>query len=561
MSTLQSLDLIERFSQSDDKLYDGFKTPDTIEAGGALRAGPPPSYSSLDVLALMSQYASMGLLYGVTYNLSYPFLTVYFHMEGTQLTSANALMTLAWSFKVFIGMLSDCVPVFGLRRKPYMFVGWTINAICMLVLASVDHGLPLYIDPSLEGRPLSNLTADESRGVDPTAPSRGAFMVIMCTIAAFGQVVAEAACDALVVEYAQREPLHCRGRMQSLTYAIRLCAQGVTGLMFGFCNNSPRFGGTYSWDIGVNGMFILVSITSTLAVPVTIFGVKEAKRTEAVSFQTYLGQCWALAQKRAVWQIVLYLFWSTVFYCSITTTASPYVKFYWAKVESFNSALIMTISNCVSAGVLMLMASYGLHWNWRVTFIVTTLIANGLDAIVQYCTIFDVFRNQWVYLGMPLAEQVPLAINWAVTMYVIVELAEDGSEGVMYGLLTTVMAMPMILGAMVTNIYCAELQLKSTDIASDTSDVRRDVAYSYMVKYGAAAFSCCWVVLFPRQKAECAELKKNGGNYPRVGAAVLISCFVILCVSVTSTVMSMFDATACYVFAGGQGCDLVETSG
>ncbi|KAF0716370.1 hypothetical protein AaE_011119 [Aphanomyces astaci] len=465
MSTLQSLDLIERFSQSDDKLYDGFKTPDTIEAGGALRAGPPPSYSSLDVLALMSQYASMGLLYGVTYNLSYPFLTVYFHMEGTQLTSANALMTLAWSFKVF-----------------------------------------------------------------------------MCTIAAFGQVVAEAACDALVVEYAQREPLHCRGRMQSLTYAIRLCAQGVTGLMFGICNNSPR-------------------ITSTLAVPVTIFGVKEAKRTEAVSFQTYLGQCWALAQKRAVWQIVLYLFWSTVFYCSITTTASPYVKFYWAKVESFNSALIMTISNCVSAGVLMLMASYGLHWNWRVTFIVTTLIANGLDAIVQYCTIFDVFRNQWVYLGMPLAEQVPLAINWAVTMYVIVELAEDGSEGVMYGLLTTVMAMPMILGAMVTNIYCAELQLKSTDIASDTPDVRRDVAYSYMVKYGAAAFSCCWVVLFPRQKAECAELKKNGGNYPRVGAAVLISCFVILCVSVTSTVMSMFDATACYVFAGGQGCDLVETSG
>ncbi|KAF0697783.1 Aste57867_11576 [Aphanomyces stellatus] len=561
--TRRPVDLVERVSHlSSNGLnpkgqYDLVKTPDAVEKGhraGALRDGPPPTYTSPEVLALFGQYICVGLMMGVLNNITYPMFTAYFHLEGTRLNSAKALMNLAWSFKVFIGMMSDCLPLWGMRRKPYMLLGWLINSVCMIILACKHFGDPLYIDRSLDGRPLSNLTADELTRVNVLAPDQGNFVVLLCTIATFGHTISDVCADALVVEYAQREPESHRGRIQSLIYAVRLGAQAASGLVLGICVNSPNFGGSFSWDIGVNGIFIMLAVASCLVMPITYFFVHEEKRA-AVSVVDYLTQFWALAQKRAVWQVMIYLFWSTLLSGFITMTAADYVKLYWAKVESFNSALMSTLGNIILAAVLMLMGSYGTQWNWCTAIVLTTLVSNGLDAIVQYMTIYDVFRNQWFYLGVPLAEQLPIGINWAVGMYVIVELAEDGNEGIIYGLLTTVINLPEIFGAMITNMYCANFKIKSTDIATDASDVRRDVAICYAIIYATRAISCFLVQIFPNQKAACAELKQHGGSYPRVGALVLISTFLILGGALTSIIMSMFDATACYVFAGGSGCD------
>jgi hypothetical protein len=42
---------------------------------------------------------------------------------------------LPWSFKLLYGMLSDCVPVFGLRRKPYFLLGWLLYVSANVALA------------------------------------------------------------------------------------------------------------------------------------------------------------------------------------------------------------------------------------------------------------------------------------------------------------------------------------------------------------------------------------------------------------------------------------------
>lgn len=49
---------------------------------------------------------------------------------------------LPWSFKILNGLLTDCVPVFGMRRKPYFVIGW-----CIYVAAGLVSHQPSTVGP------------------------------------------------------------------------------------------------------------------------------------------------------------------------------------------------------------------------------------------------------------------------------------------------------------------------------------------------------------------------------------------------------------------------------
>ncbi|KAF0746506.1 hypothetical protein AaE_008098 [Aphanomyces astaci] len=107
---------------------------------------------------------------------------------------------------------------------------------------------------------------------------------------------------------------------------------------------------------------------------------------------------------------------------------------------------------------------------------------------------------------------------------------------------------------MVTNVYSTQLKVSKADIETDTAEVRNHAAYSYLVVYGTTVLACCWVVILPPQKAAVKEMLQHGGNYPVIGALIIVLTSVILCVSVTAIMMTMFESTSCYLLAGGQGC-------
>ena len=44
---------------------------------------------------------------------------------------------LPWNLKIFVAFLSDCVPIRGRRRSPYLFIGLALQIVALLML-----GLP-----------------------------------------------------------------------------------------------------------------------------------------------------------------------------------------------------------------------------------------------------------------------------------------------------------------------------------------------------------------------------------------------------------------------------------
>ncbi|RHY32970.1 hypothetical protein DYB32_002068 [Aphanomyces invadans] len=524
------------------------------QPSSALRDGDAPDYTGRDILALLAQYISVGFMIGAMQQFSYPIFIAYYHMEGSQYNAATALIGLGWSLKVFVGILSDCAPILGYRRKSYMILGWIASGCCMLFLALHDHGSPYYINRAIDGVPLAKLTPlQRLHDVDIHASRRGTFIALVCAVATIAFVVSDVAADALVVEYAQREPENVRGRLQSLIYSVRSASAAFSTCFVGFCLNSPPYGGRFSWDMGMNGMFACLALTNLAVIPITYWGVRDAKRP-ALPLRPYLRQFWQLVQKRAVWQVMLYSFFSSLLGSNMTTTAAPYVKYHWAKVESINNAVIGVLGHMILAAVLAATGRYGTQWNWRAVIVATTVVGTAIDAVVQFLTIYDIVRNQWFYLGVPLTEQLPAGINWAVNVFVIVELAEDGNEGIVYGLLTTVGNLPGIFGSVLTNIYCAHFDVSSTDIQDDSLHVRHQVAYTYLITYGTTVVSCLFVWMLPSQKAAVAHLKATGGSYPVVGGVVLFVSVCVLVLSIVASLLSMFEATACLHVAGGSGC-------
>ncbi|EQC30224.1 hypothetical protein SDRG_12075 [Saprolegnia diclina VS20] len=517
----------------DDASFEPVKTPTDLE-GGALRNGDAPSATSPEILALLFQYACIGIVDGGIYGMTYPILTGYFQLEGNVLNSATALMGLGWSLKVFFGLLTDCVPICGYHRKPYILLGWTLTALLLTIVACKPAGAP---------------------APDPSANANGTTLALLCAVGCFFYIMADVAQDALLVAYAQREPLVTRGRLQSMVYAVRtVCSAGITAI-YGFCLNSTRMAGTYDWDIGVNGYFWILAATSILNVPIVWLFIRDTKATQPVSVANYLARLWTLAQKRVVWQVMVFIFLFSLCNSYINTTAAPYVALYWAKVETLNAALTSILGSLIFASVLAATGKYGTQWNWRYVLVITAVGANVIDALVVYCTIYDVLRSQWFFLGVPLTTQLPLGINFVVGTFVIIELAEEGSEGVMYGLLTTIANLPGVFGPLLTNVLDAHFDVGRERIALDAPETRNNVAYTYVISYAATGLGCLCVFLLPSQKAAVADLKARGGSYPRVASVIYFAFFVILATSVTGTMASMFDTTRCLRLAGGSGCD------
>ncbi|RHY82964.1 hypothetical protein DYB35_011356, partial [Aphanomyces astaci] len=152
-----------------DKDVDGFKdasTPLDLE-DGALREGGSLVYTSPEVLTLLFQYAVVGICRAGLGGIHLPILTYYFGLESATLSSAGGLLTLGWSFKVFYGLLSDCFPIMGYSRKPYILIGWVMTAICFVVIALKPAGPSVILDRS-----------DENR---KAAQSYGSLVVLICS--------------------------------------------------------------------------------------------------------------------------------------------------------------------------------------------------------------------------------------------------------------------------------------------------------------------------------------------------------------------------------------------
>ncbi|KAJ0395456.1 hypothetical protein ATCC90586_007922 [Pythium insidiosum] len=551
------LDIIERvsyISSTTKGKADGYaeaKSPGDLE-GGALRAGGAPNIWSRDHIGLLAQYAAVGMIYGTLPGTVYPFLSNYLNMEGTQLVSASVLLNLPWSFKVVYGILSDCFPIFGYRRRPFMIIGWLVCAAMLLAMGCMSVGKPYYTEAYLRNKKESEYDDADRALINYDAPDKGGKFIIMMMLAAVGYVGADVAADGVVVELAQREPESVRGTTQTTIYLVRTVFQTLSSVVTGFAFNGEDYGGDFGFSMSFPQLMILLAVFCVPVIPITWFYIKEEKHSGVV-ISEYVHNFWDLLQQRAMYQVIAYKFFSGIFEGFSVTCSYP-MQEHWAKATPLNDKIFTIVGNAVFALTLFITGKYGLQWNWRWMHAVTLVGVNVIDMIVVGFTTWDVVRSQWFWLGAPIVEYLPYGVGFIIATYVVVELAGEGNEGAVYGLLTTVSNLASPFASTITKNVGAEFDVTNNDIKEDTHHVRMQVTYVFIIKYTINFLGLAFLPLLPSQKAQTQELKRTGGKNKYIGMVTVFYVIFALCWSVMVNIMSIYPSTKCLKLVGGRGC-------
>ncbi|KAH9107467.1 hypothetical protein AeMF1_017195, partial [Aphanomyces euteiches] len=342
---------------------DGFDQEDDDLEFGALRPGGALNLLRLEAFGLLSQYAGVGILMGVFNALQYPLFQNYLHMEGYQSASYRVLISLGWSSKIFFGILSNCLPVFGYKRRPYMVLGWAICGVCCLVMAILPFPAPYYGQPGLSG--LANLTAEQRKFINEGAPTSANLFIVLSMVASLGYVMADVAADAMVVQYAQREPVAIRGRVQTAIYFTRDSFTMVPMLVVAFCMNDYKYGGAFSWGIGPNDVYAGLTIPCVVGTYTAVALVVEEK-AERVGLGQYIQDVWGLLKQRVVWQICAFKFLNGIFFGYNSTLSDPISSIWFFRVVA-----------------MFIIGKYALDWDWRITMAVSTVGLIVFDATVK----------------------------------------------------------------------------------------------------------------------------------------------------------------------------------
>ncbi|KAF0732976.1 hypothetical protein Ae201684P_018280 [Aphanomyces euteiches] len=533
--------------------YVGAKSPSELEDGAIMEGGALHLFSR-EAMGLFSQYFAIGVLYGMIPALKYPIYNVYLGMEPYQVSTYAVLVNMGWSFKVFFGMLTDCIPIFGYRRKPWMLIGWIVAIVCLITMISMSIGEPYCNRATTDscGKPFAKVNAtDLAANYNLDAPNKGSTFIMLSILVSFGYVCADVAADAMVVQYAQREPVAIRGRVQTAIYVVRYIGSSLAVCVTAFGLNGVKYGGSFSFSMAPTVPYGLCLIPCVMVMFTTIFVVVE-KKSAGSRFVDWWVVFWQLLQQRVMWQICAFRFMNNVFN-NMSTTADNGIATYWAHVEPINDSLQQLLAKVIFGVILVIVGKWGLNWNWRWIIATTSLAVVFIDMIVQFLVTWDVVRNQWFYTGVALSENIPDGVRFIVSAYCAVEIADPGNEGATYGLVTTVSNLASPFASVIYKYINSYLKLTTNDFKTDSTEVRWDVTYAFIIAYCCKVFALVFLFMLPPQKKEMQELKRTGGKSKLAGALLVIIFIAALSFSMTSSIMSIFPSTKCYRIAGGNG--------
>ncbi|POM78803.1 Transmembrane protein [Phytophthora palmivora] len=499
--------MLDRDSSLKHNSYVAIKSPNVDDGGfdhqenGALRpARGSVSVFSWQNMGMAAHIAGIGIVTSTVSGVVYAVLNNYLHMSATLIATAVALIQFPRSLRLFTGMLSDTVPIFGYRRRPYCVIGWGLSFVSCLLMAVLSLGDPYYSDQAIINLDPSELTPEQLGTIDEDAPNRGIKMIVLMMIANFGTVLAYSGFNGALVEISQQEPSSIRGtavgNCNIIFYFFSIFLAFFTGLGL----NSADYGGTFSWSIGFNTVMGVCASMSLIVIPFTWFCIQEEKITSGPSKSVFVF-IYELLQQKIIYRYIAFRFFYNVL-ALFSVTSSSAIQSTWAGVEPLNNGIATMLAAFLTMIGTYLIKKYGLAWNWRHIVIVAQSLVVALDALPTMLTIWDVFRNQWFWLGVPLLEKIPYAAADFVGALFMLEVDTQGFEATLFGLAVTSQRVGIPFATVLTKTVDGYLDIEREYIQQDDHHVRSQVTIAYVIAYAVNLLAIIFVVLLPRQKDE-----------------------------------------------------------
>ncbi|WP_341734547.1 folate/biopterin family MFS transporter [Microcoleus sp. EPA2] len=352
-----------------------------------------------ELIAILLIYFVQGILGLARLAVSF-FLKDELGMSPAEVSAMLGVVALPWMIKPLFGFMSDGLPIFGYRRRPYIVLSGLLGTSAWVALATIVH------------TPLA---------------ATGAIALSSLSLA-----VSDVIADSLVVERARKESLTDAGSLQSLSWG----ASALGGLITAYLS------GSLLQQFSTHTIF-LITACFPLIVSATAWLISEEKVNKKTDFETVKNQLKQLRQ--AVSQKTIWLPTAFLFLWQATPSSDSAFFFFTTNELGFQPEFLGRVRLVTSLAALVgiwLFQRFLKTIPFRVIFGWSTVIATvlGLTSLllVTHANRALGIDDQWFSIGDSLILTVIGQIAYMPVLVLCARLCPPGVEATLFALLMSI---------------------------------------------------------------------------------------------------------------------------
>ena len=357
---------------------------------------------STELFGILTVYFVQGIL-------GLPRLAVSFFLKDdlgltpAEVAALTGITAIPWIIKPLFGFISDGLPIFGYRRRPYLILSGILGCISWLALATI-------VDDAFT-----------------------ATVVILLT--SLSVAISDVIVDSLIVERAREESLAQSGSLQSLSWG----ASALGGLLTAY------FSGLLLQHLSNNQVFEIVAsfplIVSAVAWLITEDKIDKDNPETAISpVKGQIKQLWGALKQKQVWLPIAFLFvWQA------TPTADSAFFFFSTNELGFEPEFlgrVRLVTSFASLVGIFLFQRYLKTVPFRKILGWSTVIAAVLGMttllLVTHANRSLGIGDRWFSLGDSLILTVVGQITWMPVLVLSARLCPKGVEATLFALLMSI---------------------------------------------------------------------------------------------------------------------------
>jgi folate/biopterin transporter len=374
-----------------------------------LELTPPSGWSkllfgqepTLELMAILLVYGVQGILGLAKLAISF-FLKDQLALSPTQVAALMGVAMLPWVLKPIFGFVTDGLPIFGYRRRPYLVLAGLLGTAAWLSLATVVH-----------------------------TPELATLAITMTTLSV---ALSDVLVDSLIVERARGESLSKSGSLQSLCWG----AAALGGLLTAYASGLLLSKFSPQTVFAVTAVFPLLVSAVAFWIDEQPIVIKESAVAQA---NNQVKQLWSALRQKAIWMPLVFVF---LWQCTPTGESS---FFYFVTNDlGFTPEFlgqVRLISSLASLIGIFVFQRYLKAVPFRTIFGWTTVLSSllGLTTLllVTHTNRALGIDDRWFSLGDTLILTVMGQIAFMPVLVLAARLCPPGIEATLFALLMSVL--------------------------------------------------------------------------------------------------------------------------
>ncbi|WP_316426617.1 folate/biopterin family MFS transporter [Leptolyngbya boryana] len=373
---------------------------------------------SAELIAILLVYFVQGILGLARLAVSF-FLKDELHLNPAEVSALLGIVALPWMIKPLFGFISDGLPIFGYRRRPYLILSGLIGTTAWILLATVVHS------------------------------AWAATLAI--SLGSLSTAIADVIVDSLVVERARGESVSGAGSLQSLSWG----ASALGGLMTAY------FSGALLQQFDTRTIF-LITATFPLIASSVAWLIAESPVTSKPDWSVVGDQLKQL--KQAITQKSIWLPTAFLFLWQATPTAESSFFYFSTNELGFEPEflgrvrLVTSIASIVGIWVFQRFLKgvpFRVIFGWST--VISAVLGLSMILLVTHTNRALGIDDRWFSLGDSLILTVMGQIAFMPVLVLAARLCPPGVEATLFALLMSVVNLSGLVsyefGALLTHWF------------------------------------------------------------------------------------------------------------